>query len=218
MHEVGCSIPLSCFFSRTFFNSFCLLSLICFPLVYLQYLPHYLFTRNYFPLHDIQRNRTNFSFSNTFAVLNQVAHLWSCAVASFWDFKITCAPSIIWKAVHCLNNVFNFIIKRVIMKQSVTWQGSILRVVCVYSDGRTWEEVPTSPHYAAVQRATDEGVTRNSLTSILGIENTLLVKRAHSEAVHFEQGLVVILLWSRRKTSASVPRIDTSFLDLSRVN
>ena len=87
--------PLSC----PFFNSFCFFSFICFALFYLQ-LPHYLFTRNYFPLHETQRNRTNFSFSNSRAPVNQLVDHWSCATASFWDFKIICAPSIISKTVH----------------------------------------------------------------------------------------------------------------------
>ena len=43
------------FFSCHFFSSFCLFSFICVVLFYLQNLPHYLFTRNYFPLHDTQR-------------------------------------------------------------------------------------------------------------------------------------------------------------------
>ena len=71
-NEVGCSIPLSCFFfSCPFFNSFSLFSFICFALFYLQ-LPHYLFTRNYFTLHDTQPNRTIFSFSNSRTLVNQV--------------------------------------------------------------------------------------------------------------------------------------------------
>ena len=76
------------FFSCPFFNSFCLF--------YLQHIPHYLFTQNYFPLHDTQRNRTNFRFS----LVNQLVDHWSCAMASFWDFKIICVPSIISKAEH----------------------------------------------------------------------------------------------------------------------
>ena len=108
VHEVGCSILLSCFLfslSHPFFNSVCLFSSICVSSVYLLNLPHYLFMWNYFPLRGTQRNKTNFRFSNTFAVVNQVANLWSCAVASFWNFKIICAPSIISKAVH--NDVFH---------------------------------------------------------------------------------------------------------------
>ena len=99
-NAVECSIPLSClFFSCLFFNSFWLFYFICIALFYLQ-LPHYLFTRNYFPLHDTQSNRTNFSFSNSRTLVNQLVDHWSCAMASFWDFKVICAPSIIWKTVH----------------------------------------------------------------------------------------------------------------------
>ena len=86
------------FFSCPFFNSFCLFSFICFALFYLQ-LPHYLFTRNYVPLHDTQANITNFSSSNSRTLVNQLVDHCSCAMASFWDFKIICAPSIISKAV-----------------------------------------------------------------------------------------------------------------------
>ena len=87
------------FFSCPFFNSFCFVSFNCFALCYLQ-LPHYLFTRNYFPLHDTQPNKTNFSFSNSRTLVNQLVYQWSCAMASFWDLKIICAPSIISKTVH----------------------------------------------------------------------------------------------------------------------
>ena len=77
---------------------FCLFSFICFALFYLQ-LPQYFFTRNNFPLHDTQPNRTNFSFSNSRALVNQVVDHWSRAMASFWDLKIICAPTIISKTV-----------------------------------------------------------------------------------------------------------------------
>ena len=93
------------FFSCPFFNSFCLFSLICVVLFYLQHLSQYLFTRNYFVLHDTQPNRTNFSFSNSCTLVNQLVDHWSCAMASFWDFKIMCAPSIISKTVHLHRSV-----------------------------------------------------------------------------------------------------------------
>ena len=98
-NDVGCSIHCHAFlFSCPFFNSFCLFSFICLALLYLQ-LPQYFFTRNYFHLHDTQPNRTNFSFSNSRTFVNQLVDHWSCAMASFWDFKIICAPWIISKTV-----------------------------------------------------------------------------------------------------------------------
>ena len=117
-NAVGCSIPLSCFFffffSCPFFNSFCLFSFICVVLFHLLHLPHYLFARNYFPLHDTQRNRTNFSFSNSCELVNQIADLWSYAVASFWDFKIICAPSIISKTVQYKILPYRFYVAQVL--------------------------------------------------------------------------------------------------------
>ena len=47
--------PAVMLFFCPFFNSFCLLSFIYVVFFYLQHLPHYLFMRNYFPLHDTQR-------------------------------------------------------------------------------------------------------------------------------------------------------------------
>ena len=43
------------FFLVLYSIHFYLFSFICVVLFYLQHLPHYLFTRNYFPLHDTQR-------------------------------------------------------------------------------------------------------------------------------------------------------------------
>ena len=101
----------ACFFSCPFFNSFCLFSFICFALFYLQW-RHYLFKGNYFPLHDTQPNRTIFSFSNSRTLVNQLLYHWSCAMASFWDFKIICAPSIISKTVQYGSKFDSFLIKR----------------------------------------------------------------------------------------------------------
>ena len=69
----------------------------------------------FFPLHDTQPNRTNFSFSNSRTLVNRLVDHWSCAMASFWDFKIICAPSIISKTVHlCLLQVTMLNLKYII--------------------------------------------------------------------------------------------------------
>ena len=99
-HAWGWVLDPAVTFFPLFLPSIHFVSFLLFVLFYLRHLLHYLFTRNYFPLHDTQRNRTNFSFSNSRARVNQVADLWSCAVAPFWDCKIVCAPSILSKAVH----------------------------------------------------------------------------------------------------------------------
>ena len=102
-----CSIPLSCFFFfPSSFLQFVFFSFICFALFYLQHLPQYLFSLNYFPLHDTQLNRMNFSFSNSCALVNQVADLGSWAVALFLDFKFLYAPWNLLKAVHILPFIF----------------------------------------------------------------------------------------------------------------
>ena len=132
MHEVRCSIQLWCsfsFFSCPFFHSFCLFSFIYFALFYLQ-LPHYLFTRNHFPLHVTQPNRTNFSFSNSRTLVNQLVDHWSCAMASFWDFKIICAPSIISKAVHV--NLHTYLTKVITRKNMFRWNIGYMYDLVIY--------------------------------------------------------------------------------------
>ena len=64
-----------------------------------------------FPLYDTQPNRTNFRFSNSRTLVNQLVDHWSCAMASFWDFKIICAPSIISKTVQWTDKIKNAVVR-----------------------------------------------------------------------------------------------------------
>ena len=82
------------FFSCPFINSFCLFSFIYVVLFYLQHLPHYSFTRNYFLLHDTQR-----TFFFLISIFNE---LFKFKTSDEWEQWKTGCTALDWKGINLL--------------------------------------------------------------------------------------------------------------------
>ena len=104
MHEVGCSIPLSCLFSLSLSLSLVLSSIhfVCFLLFVFLWFIYSIYCTTYlckiiFPC--VAHNKRERTLVSQILVHLWTADLWSCAEASFWNLKIVCAPSLLSKAV-----------------------------------------------------------------------------------------------------------------------